>query len=66
LDSIEEADQAVESLKDRMKMNFDYIMKMVDYSVNVRAVDHFQVAAYYEAPLQDLKKEIETRKLENR
>ena len=66
LDSLEECNEAVKFSRERMKMNYDYIMKMVDYSVHVRSKYHFQVAAYYEAPLQDLKKEIELRKLENR
>ena len=66
LDSLEECNEAVSFSRERMKMNYDYIMKMVDYSVSVRAKDHFQVAVYYEAPLQDLKKEMETRQLENR
>ena len=66
LDSLEECNEAIEQTKERMNLNYDYIMKMVDYSVSVRAKDHFQVAVYYEAPFQDLKKEIETRKLENR
>lgn len=66
LDSPGECEEAVQMVRDRMNMNHDYIMKMVDYSVHVRAHDHFQVAVYYEAPLQDLKKEIATRKLEDR
>jgi hypothetical protein len=66
LDSLEECNEAIEFAKERMSMNYDYIMKMIDYSVSVRAKNHFQVAAYYEAPLQDLKREIEVRKLENR
>ena len=66
LDSSEECDFAVETVRERLEMNHDYIMKAVDFSVHVRALNHFQIAVYYEAPLKDLKQEISSRKLENR
>lgn len=52
--------------KERLKINQDYIMKMVDYSVKVPALDLFEVWGFYEAPLQDLKREIAIRKKKKR
>lgn len=66
LDSEEEVKETVEQATERMKLNFEYIMKMVDFSVEVPSDDRFDVAFYYEAPFQDLKQEIQKRKDENR
>ena len=52
--------------KERLKINQDYIMKMVDYSVKVPALDLFEVWGFYQAPLQDLKREIALRKKKGR
>lgn len=65
-DSIKDCEQAMTHVKERMKMNYDYLMKMVDYSVDVRAKNSFDVSAYYEAPLQDLASEIKLRTQQNR
>lgn len=47
--------------KERLKMNHDFLMKMVDYSVKIQAVDQFAVWGFYQAPMQDLRKEIDKR-----
>ena len=47
--------------KERLKLNHDFLMKMVDYSVKVKSSKEFEIWGYYQAPLQDLKKELEKR-----
>lgn len=48
--------------KERLKLNHDYLMKMVDFSVKIVSPSMFEVWGFYQAPLQDLKKEIQRRK----
>lgn len=52
--------------KERLKLNYDYLMKMVDYSVKVKSAKEYEVWGYYQAPLQDLKRELEKRVKINR
>ena len=47
---------------DRIKLNHDYLMKMLDYSVKVNSLQDFQVWGFYNAPMQDLKKDISRRR----
>ena len=47
--------------KERLKMNHDFLMKMVDYSVKINKIDDFEVWGFYQAPMQDLRKEIDKR-----
>ena len=48
--------------KERLKLNHNFLMKMVDFSVKVNPHENFEVWGFYQAPLQDLRKEIEKRK----
>lgn len=52
----------IDQAKDRMSLNHQYIMKMVDFSVHVVQEDDLKIWGFYQAPMQDLKKEIERRK----
>ena len=52
----------VQVAKERIKFNHGYLMKLVDFSVKILDLDHFEVWGFYEAPLHDLSKEIENRK----
>jgi len=52
--------------KERLKLNHDFLMKMVDYSVKIKNLSHFEIWGFYQAPLQDLKKEIDKRVKINR
>lgn len=51
----------VQHARDRLKLNQSYIMKMLDYSVKVHSLENFEVWGFYEAPMQDLAKEIQNR-----
>lgn len=53
----------VKNAQERLRLNHDYIMKMVDFSVKVEAKDSFKIWGFYQAPMQDLKKEIARRQL---
>jgi hypothetical protein len=52
--------------KERLKLNHDFLMKMVDYSVKIKSLTHFEIWGFYQAPLQDLRREIEKRVKINR
>ena len=56
-----ECEQEVLQAKERLRLNHDYIMKMVDYSVKVHGPDSFEISGFYQAPLQDLRREIDKR-----
>ena len=47
---------------ERIKLNHNYLMKMLDFSVKVNGLNDFQVWGFYNAPMQDLKKEISRRR----
>ena len=47
---------------ERIKLNHDYLLKMLDFSVKVNSLTDFQVWGFYHAPMQDLKKEISRRR----
>jgi hypothetical protein len=47
---------------DRIKLNHDYLLKMLDFSIKVNSLTDFQVWGFYNAPMQDLKKEISRRR----
>lgn len=46
---------------ERIKLNHNYLMKMLDFSIKVKSAENFQVWGFYHAPMQDLKKEIARR-----
>ena len=48
-----QADQA----KQRLAMNHNYLLHMLDFAVKRPAPGQFEVWSFYRAPLQDLKKE---------
>ena len=56
----------VMQMKERLKMNNDFLMKMVDYSIKVPNPKFFEIWGFYKAPLQDLKREIKKRREINR
>jgi hypothetical protein len=56
----------IQHARERIKINQDYLMRMVDFSVKVVSEVEFQVWGFYEAPLLDLKREIESRIQRNR
>lgn len=56
-----QCEKDIEHAKERLSLNHDYLMKMLDYAVKVEAEDKFEVWGFYQAPLQDLKKEIKRR-----
>ena len=59
-----EAKRHASQAGDRLKLNYDYLMSMVDFAVKKveREPGKFEVWSFYRAPLQDLKKEIQRRK----
>lgn len=63
--SAEECLELVSMAKERFEYNYDYLMKMLDYSVEVKGLELFEVTSYYEAPVRDLKQEIQMRKENN-
>jgi hypothetical protein len=52
----------IEQASGRLKLNHNYILHMVDYAVKQPKPKNFEVWSFYQAPLQDLKKEIQRRK----
>jgi hypothetical protein len=52
--------------KDRIKLNHDFLMRMIDYSVKVKSMRVFEVWGFYQAPLQDLRREIDKRRKNGR
>lgn len=56
-----ECELEIAQAKERLKLNHDFLMKMVDYSVKIESVKSFEVWGFYQAPLQDLKREISKR-----
>jgi hypothetical protein len=52
----------IEQASIRLKLNHNYLLHMVDYAVKVLKPKSFEVWSFYQAPLQDLKKEIQRRK----
>ena len=56
----------VQHARERLKLNQNYIMRMLDYSVRVNSLEQFEVWGFYEAPLQDLSKEIQNRILKKK
>ena len=57
----EQCKMIVKFAQERIKLNHDYLMKMLDFSVKVNTLNDFQVWGFYNAPMQDLKKEISRR-----
>ena len=57
----EQCERDIVHAKERLRLNHDYLMKMLDYGVKVKGENEFEVWGFYQAPLQDLKKEIERR-----
>jgi hypothetical protein len=66
LDDPEDVQETIEQAKERMKLNYEYMMKMADYSVEVLEANVINVSFFYEAPHQDLKKEIQLRREQNK
>lgn len=56
----------IQFAKERIKINYGYLMKMVDFSVKIISAEDFQVWGFYEAPLHDLSKEIDNRTKNNK
>ena len=52
----------IEQASERLKLNHNYLMRMVDFAVKQPKPGEFEVWSFYQAPLQDLKKEIGRRK----
>lgn len=64
--SVKECEMEVLQAKERLKLNHDFLMRMVDYSVKVRSQKEFEIWGFYQAPLQDLRREIQKRVKINR
>lgn len=64
--SVEGCLKDVQFAKERIKINYGYLMKMIDFSVKVINTESFEVWGFYEAPLHDLSKEMKNRKNKNR
>jgi hypothetical protein len=64
--STKECELEILQAKERLKLNHDFLMKMVDYSVKIKSPSHFEIWGFYQAPLQDLKREIDKRVKINR
>ena len=58
----EKTQQEIIQAQERMRLNHDYLMQMVDFSVIKSDAISFEVRNFYRAPLQDLKKEASRRK----
>lgn len=56
----------IQHARERLKINQNYLMKMIDFSVKVCSLEQFEVWGFYQAPLLDLKKEIKSRSKQNR
>lgn len=64
--SAEDCLRDLQHARERLKINQCYLMKMVDFSVRVQALGHFEVWGFYQAPLLDLKKELASRRSRQR
>ena len=53
--------QEIPEIKERMGLNHPYLLQMVDYSVISLFRNQFEVRTFFQAPLQDLKKEAKRR-----
>ena len=51
----------IQHARERIKINQDYLMRMVDFSVKVVSLRQFEVWGFYQAPLLDLSREIQSR-----
>lgn len=60
--SPEHCAQEVAQAKERLRLNHNFLMNMVDFSVKVRSASVFEVWGFYQAPLQDLRREIDKRR----
>jgi hypothetical protein len=60
-ETVEECLRDAQHARERLKLNQNYLMKMLDFSVRVIDHDHYEVWGFYEAPMQDLGKEIQNR-----
>lgn len=60
--SAEQCAHEIDQAKERLRLNHNFLMSMIDYSVKVRSSSHFEVWGFYQAPLQDLRREIDKRK----
>ena len=58
----EKTQQEIIQAQERMRLNHDYLMQMVDFSVIKSDEISIEVRNFYRAPLQDLKKEASRRK----
>ena len=58
----DQCEMIVQFASERIKLNHNYLMKMLDFSVKVNSPSDFQVWGFYNAPMQDLKKEISRRR----
>lgn len=58
VNSHEQCKKIVSFAQERVKLNHDYLLKMLDFSVKINSPSDFQVWGFYHAPMQDLKKEI--------
>ena len=61
VNSAEACQNEINQAKDRLKLNHDFLMRMFDYSVKVKSLRVFEVWGFYQAPLQDLRREIDKR-----
>jgi hypothetical protein len=59
--SVEHCHMIISFAQDRVRLNHDYLLKMLDFSVKIKSDHDFQVWGFYHAPMQDLKKEISRR-----
>ena len=59
--SIENCLKDAHQVTERQKINNEYLMKMLDFSLKVIGLTHFEIWGFYQAPLKDLKKEISLR-----
>lgn len=51
----------IEQAKFRLKMNHSYLLQMIDFSAKLSQSGQFELMSFYQAPFQDLKKEIRRR-----
>ena len=56
----------IQHARERLMINQEYLMHMMDFSVKVVSQEHYEVWGFYQAPLHDLKKEIENRSKDRR
>lgn len=61
-----EVKEEVSQIKDRMGLNHPYLLQMMDYSILNGSRNKFEIRTFFQAPLQDLKKEIKRRNKVNK